>query len=719
MEEKSYRRKSIVKNVAIVFLIVLLILTFFSNTIMNYSLPQVSAQYPTSGTITSKIKGTGTVSANQNYEVRIGETRKITEVLVRQGDSVEIGDVLFKLGDTESTELQTAKDALETLNYEYDALTKKLDPSYSELLIKISQAEKALAQKNELKNNIGVSSEKLTELKAEIKELEAEKKDLTSQINKLKKLINNDSTGGELIDTDMTGTSLEDRIAAALEARDNAQSEYDGILLKFSKQALAGEDIDDYIQRLTDYQTAASEALEKYKTEHPSTSTSEDKIVEQQQAISDMELALKRMQEDYSLSQANLQSQLNDAYSAYQKAYAEYAAATAETVDELYTAYKSAEKTYIAAVDALNSDQLKYDRDIEDQRIKITRAQEELAKLTEDYNQAEYQNLKTASENATADVKAATKLKTDIENAKTKLTEKKTAYETLTKLNANTDYNAQIDELTAKSDAIDETLTDKNAELKKLEDAGATDLDTINSQISDAKLTLVSLKNELYTSNIDIEKKQNEIDKKEAEIEKLEKASTGTTVTAPIAGTISAVNFSAGQDTSDAATLCTIFVADKGYMVSFSVTKEQASRVKVGDAAKVQYFWYGDCEATVSAIKSDSSNPQNRTIELNVTGDVSVGQSLTFTLGERGSSYDTIVPNSAVREDSNGKFILVVESKSTPLGTRYTAQRVDVQVLASDETQSALSSVLTGGEFVITTSTKPITAGTQVRLVEN
>ena len=62
--------------------------------------------------------------------------------------------------------------------------------------------------------------------------------------------------------------------------------------------------------------------------------------------------------------------------------------------------------------------------------------------------------------------------------------------------------------------------------------------------------------------------------------------------------------------------------------------------------------------------------------------------------------------------------VLAIVSKSTPLSTRYTATRVDVQVLASDDKSSAVSGI-GSGEFVITTSTKPIEAGTQVRLAEN
>ena len=77
------------------------------------------------------------------------------------------------------------------------------------------------------------------------------------------------------------------------------------------------------------------------------------------------------------------------------------------------------------------------------------------------------------------------------------------------------------------------------------------------------------------------------------------------------------------------------------------------------------------------------------------------------------------VPNSAIREDNDGKFILTVESKSSPLGNRYIATRVGVEVLASDDNNSAISAPLYGWEYVITTSTKPVEAGKQVRLADN
>ncbi len=177
----------------------------------------------------------------------------------------------------------------------------------------------------------------------------------------------------------------------------------------------------------------------------------------------------------------------------------------------------------------------------------------------------------------------------------------------------------------------------------------------------------------------------------------------------------------AGNNTSAATPVAVLQPEGKGYTMSFSVTNEQAKRLSVGDRAElVNSWWYDDVEVVLESIKPDPQDPgQKKKLTFTVTGSVTAGQTLNISVGQKSANYDLIVPNSAIREDSNGKFILIVESRQTPLGTRYTAVRVDVQVLASDDNQSAISAGLSGYEYVITTSTKPVEAGKQVRLTDN
>ena len=54
-ENGKMKKRGWVKNAAIIFLAVMLVLTFFSNTILNWSLPEVSGQYTGRGSISSGI----------------------------------------------------------------------------------------------------------------------------------------------------------------------------------------------------------------------------------------------------------------------------------------------------------------------------------------------------------------------------------------------------------------------------------------------------------------------------------------------------------------------------------------------------------------------------------------------------------------------------------------------------------------------------------------
>ena len=166
--------------------------------------------------------------------------------------------------------------------------------------------------------------------------------------------------------------------------------------------------------------------------------------------------------------------------------------------------------------------------------------------------------------------------------------------------------------------------------------------------------------------------------------------------------------------------MAVIDVVDQGYIIKIPVTNEQSRQVKVGDTANVtNYYWGNDVEATLEAITADPANPgKGKLLVFRVTGDVDAGSNITLSIGQRSANYDTIIPKSALREDTNGYFVLVITVKNSPLSNRYIATRVDVQLLAEDDTSAAVSG-LSAGDFVITTSSKPVEAGAQVRMVEN
>ncbi len=222
-------------------------------------------------------------------------------------------------------------------------------------------------------------------------------------------------------------------------------------------------------------------------------------------------------------------------------------------------------------------------------------------------------------------------------------------------------------------------------------------------------------------AELDLSKSSRDIIAKQEEIEKLKEKSIGAEIKAPVAGTVTTLTYKAGETTKPEEPAAVIQVEGKGYTLSISVTNDQAKKVQVGDEAEVQNAWYyDDVHLILASIKPDPDAPgQKQLLNFDVTGtSIQDGQALNISVGQRSSEYELVVPNSAVREDNNGKFILTVESKSSPLGNRYIATRVDVEVLASDDNNTAISAPLYGYEYVITTSTKPVEAGKQVRLNE-
>ena len=113
--KKYQKRKDKIKNIAIIFLVIMLLLTFFSNTIMNYSLAEVETAYAESGTLTTKIRGDGYVEAREPVAVNCKKEREILKVLVKEGDKVKKGQaVLVLAGESSADALKQAKTDLKT-----------------------------------------------------------------------------------------------------------------------------------------------------------------------------------------------------------------------------------------------------------------------------------------------------------------------------------------------------------------------------------------------------------------------------------------------------------------------------------------------------------------------------------------------------------------------------------------------------------------------------
>ena len=569
-ENGGKKRREWVKNAAIIFLSVMLVLTFFSNTFMNYSLPEVAAQYVQSGTITAKIRGTGTVESGDPYNVKISETRTISSVLVKTGDKVEKGDPLFLLEDKESKELTDAQAALDKAMLDFELALLSGD---------ISNSTFQNVQNGNVAS-INTYQSRIVAAEAEIDRWQKQVDEATNAINQLKTAQVNVDAGG----TPDTG-SEQNKVNAAQAALNSDE-------VKIAK---------DKISEWQAAQATCQATIDKYN-ENIASSVSGNGFVNQV-TEDEYQLALKNREQ-------------------YQSLINERQAFINNTPDKV-------------------------------------KAYDEKVKALADANKAlaDKQNSKENSTNS----------------------------------------------LTVQTQNWQTELDKRNIQLKAAQDTKEQLLKDISTEL-----------------NLDYQ--LDSLQKQRDDIAKLQENAVGASIEAPISGTITSVTVKAGDEAQPDTALVTMQPEGKGFTMSFSVTNDQAKRLSVGDKADLVNSWrYSDMDITLASIKPDTTDPgQKKLLTFDITGDeVTPGQSLNVSVGQKSANYDLIVPNSAIREDSNGKFILIVESKSSPLGNRYVATRVDVEVLASDDTQSAVSGALYGSEFVITTSTQPVEAGKLVRLANN
>ena len=518
MEEKNIKRKEWVKTAAIVFLLIMLGLTFFSNTIMNYSLPEVATEYVNSDSITLQVRGTGVVESADPYNVIIEENRVIKSVVAKNGDAVQKGDTLFYLEDAKGAEMTELEQQIEQQEIAYKQALLGENVSIN---VYNNMQNGVTTDMNAYQNNVQTLKNAITEIENTITNL------TTQRANAEATLIQIGGSGKDL-------ATAKQEAETAKAAKDAANAEYESYKLRV-------DNYDDNVAAGTE--TEAKENLEA-------------------------------------------------------------AMATAKT----------------------NLDACVNDLHIADSIVAVIK-QMELCDA----------NLVTANNNLTINQQALANLRSDVQ----------------------------------------------------------TELD------------LIALKNQL--------------DDLKEKLAKMKEKSVGGKIVAPITGTVSGISYVAGETVMAGETVAVMQPEGKGHTLSFSVTKKQAASLAVGDRGEVSNNWYySDVVATLLSIKPDPSDPANsKKLTFNIDGEVVAGQSLTLAVGQRSTSYEYTVPNNAVREDKDGKFILVLEQKPSPLGNRYYAVRKSVEVLASDERRSAITGEVYAYDYVVTTSTKPIQEGQQVRLKDN
>ena len=588
----------------------------------------------------------------------ISQTRKIASVKVKVGQQVNAGDVLFTLEAAESDELKQAQDALESLERAYEKALLSASTADAQEGREVQKAREAYNEALAIYHQYSTMdaanlARAQAEADAQLKELQRQSKDAQDAVT----MAQSDS---EYTEAKANIATYEAQMQAAETALKSAGYEVPG---SWVTAGTTQNEIRKLQNDLADYNNASSDMYiakllidyEQYYQILSKLSSDRQEIMEEYCKDSNRAQLVRELEAGGYLYTGGSSSGTDDTTPAYASGI------TDPNVQDYYTL---AEKV-VEAFQKLNPYY---------------------------YGQAELERLGLVLDYVTARDEFAA-------------AEDAVEY-----------WERRIEDLQNRADALAEDVEDQQAEVEKLTSA-ASAADTV-------KATKQALEDLIFnqslgdTASLDLKDQKEDIEKQKLEIEELTKNADGQEVTAKVSGIISEINVTAGNTAGAESPLCTINVADRGYTIKIPVTQEQSRRVSVGDNAELVNYWGGNVTATLESIANDPENPgKGKLLIFRLSGEVDPGTNLTLSIGQKSANYDALVPNSAIRTDNNGTFVLALVAKSTPLSTRYTATRVDVQELAKDDTYTAVSGI-GAGEFVITTSTKPIEAGTQVRLVD-
>lgn len=650
--ENSVRKREWVKTAAIIFLAVLLVLTFFSKTIMNASLPEVAAQQAASGAINARIRGSGTVEASEVYNVTIKQTRKVASVLVKTGQEINVGDTMFVLEAEDSDELKQAETDLETLQQNYDKSLIEAGNTAAQENYDVQKARDAYNEALAIYRQYStMDASQLATQKAaadaKLKELQTAKTTIDNQLTKLKADEKYTAAQATITEQEATIKTLEAEKEKLLET---LPASYKDCRNASQYQTLINDTLKDenYIRNLARYE----------KNFAAFSSLCDNDYAIMKECYEHIESMRRRIEG------GTVKTPVDEGGNTI------YALTTDETAEIYKEAFKALAPFYYG-----------YPKDPADgllnwqDQLKIATVNDKIADANDAIN------------NPTNGAK------TIVGN-----------------------YERSIDDLTKQSDSLDAQINDQQAAVDKLSSA-ASAAETVKST-KQALEDIIFKQNLGDSSSVDMEASKKAIERKQAEVDKLRENADELEVKSSVSGTIASINASAGKSIGgEEQPLATINVTDRGFTVKIDVTNDQAKKVKTGDTAELVNFWGGDAVATLDQITS-SQTAGNRTLVFTLTGDIQAGQNVTLSIGQKSANYDALIPLSGLREDSNGKFVYVLESKSSPLGSRYIATRVTVQELARDDKSAAVSGI-SAGDFIITTSNKPVEAGKQVRLADN
>lgn len=272
--------------------------------------------------------------------------------------------------------------------------------------------------------------------------------------------------------------------------------------------------------------------------------------------------------------------------------------------------------------------------------------------------------------------------------------------------------------------------TQKNYDSSKaLFEAGA--ITAISLADAEADLENARLDYEIAKNNKDkavntnkraIESIKLDISMEERKIAELAEKMDMSIVTAPCDGVVTGLYYSEGMTATASQPLYRIADTGKGFRFVATVNTSAAEYLESGDGAKISVNSIND-KTIQGKVSQITDNLQQIGVKKDVLIDIPSagligGEIGTADIKKGIGSYNVLVPNSAVGQDTYGYFVYVLKEREGPLGNEFYAQKVSVSTGDSDNTKTAVLSGISNSDMVISGSNKQLSDGAPVMVAD-
>ena len=189
-------------------------------------------------------------------------------------------------------------------------------------------------------------------------------------------------------------------------------------------------------------------------------------------------------------------------------------------------------------------------------------------------------------------------------------------------------------------------------------------------------------------------------------------------ITAPSSGIITKVCVETGQKTTDTAA---VVMSDEQSGLFFTTTTDSKNReyLSVGDNATITGVGKETSDCSIVSLET-SEDGSSIKVSIAMQGDDFLpGESAQMTATRKSESYDYLVPVTAVWQENNKAYVLLLETENTVLGEQYIARKAEVQILDKNSSYAAVSgNSLSADCQIITDSDRTVGNGDVVRMTE-